>query len=208
MFPQWEMSYYAVNYLPVCGASTELEGDGYWSNSPECESAITTFNATTLQVALYDTAGVQWTAKFGQGTSLCMCYTVSYTPKDGHLLDICLLVGGNGEIIIRSGVAAGLQSPERKKSKALPQCKDVDLGKYSQGSGSPTSAYEPAATSSSAATPTQGGGNSHTIAPASEGSKSGGGLSTESKIALGVGLPGAITSTAAIIWWFVHRSRR
>jgi len=176
---------------------------------------MASFNGSDLQVGMYDTAGGHSNTAVGKGTPLCMCFAVEYTPKEGHILDICLLVGKNGESILRkaflsSDVAVGIQNPERNKNKLLPHCKDTDLSKYAtsiQGSTWPTS--------KPSNDPTRADTTWKTTAPArpteaqlkGEGS-SGSGLGTEAKIALAVGIPGAITSLATILWWCHRQYRR
>jgi hypothetical protein len=122
---QWEISYYAKDYLPICGISMETEGSLYWSNSIECEPAMVAYNSTSVQVGVYDLSGVQSTKAFGIGEQLCMCFGLQHTSE--ALLDICLLVGMAAEIRERrwslSGlVAVGIQNPESDSAKMLPQC--------------------------------------------------------------------------------------
>ena len=132
-FPQWELSYYAVDYKPVCGLSLEKEGSDFWSNCYECEPAMFAFNSSTAldtQVQVYDTTGSITSTELAGGQTLCLCYALLHAA-DNVVLDICMLFGPNAEIAVRSGpVAAGVQGPDIRKTP-LPSCEDVDVATYS-----------------------------------------------------------------------------
>ena len=141
MLPQWEISYSAENFKPVCGVSYEKEGDEYWSNSPECAPAMRAFHSSADRVQVYDTGGTVTTKEFGGGSELCLCFAVQFLPKPGKGLDICLAVGPEGQVLVRDGVGVGIQSPQDNQAKLLPPC-----GAASQTAGN-TAAPTPQPTS-------------------------------------------------------------
>lgn len=208
MFPQWEISYQALDYKPVCGVSAEKEGSDYWSNSPECEPAMATFNSSAGQAQKYDTSGIVSADAIGRGTRLCLCYTVWYTPKAGQLLDICLLVGSAGQVLISKGVAVGLQSPETNRAKALPQCKDYQPAASSPAPGpDSTTSLTPSRTLWEDTVPTTSSSardSDGTRADNNAGSADSG-LSKEAIIALATGIPGAVVAVATIIIYWRRR---
>ena len=122
MLPQWEISYYAKDYKPICGVSYETEGDTYWSNSPECEPAMVEFQSSDDSVQVYDKDGAVTDSEFGGGSELCLCFAVQFLPNPGRGLDICLAVGSAGDVMIRDEVGVGIQSPQANTAKLLPPC--------------------------------------------------------------------------------------
>ena len=138
------------------------------------------------------------------------------------MLDICLLVGKDGEVrnrkeFLSGDVAVGIQSPQRAKGKALPQCKDIDLTpsvKSEEKKPLPNTLFTTASITKASTTTTHmpvgtgssdsGGGGGGVESNRAPGPK----LSSEAVIALAVGLPGAFVSTATIIWWCCCRGRR
>jgi hypothetical protein len=146
-FPSWELSYYAANYRPICGLSFEAEGFYYWSNSGECEPAMSTFNVTMDSFAMYDTSGIKRRGnsedEIASGSALCYCFTL-LTPQN-VMMNICFLIGGGGEVRLKAGVAVGVFDPSSVSEKALPLCKNVNLSivissidATSQNKGTPT----------------------------------------------------------------------
>ncbi|KAK3381000.1 hypothetical protein B0H63DRAFT_560790 [Podospora didyma] len=143
LLPKWEISYQTAvdSYLPVCGESFEIEGDDYWSNSPECRPALTSFQSSAsatamLKVQVYNTSGAVTTDPIGNGRARsCLCFAVVFTPEDDSALDLCLLISPAGEVMIKNGVAVGLQAPEDDLSRTLPRCKDYRGPESGGGSG-------------------------------------------------------------------------
>ncbi|KAF1982118.1 hypothetical protein K402DRAFT_467011 [Aulographum hederae CBS 113979] len=203
---QWELNFSLSDYLPVCGNSYEYEGYDYWSNCEACEPAMAAFNASSLSVQIYDTAG-RPNAQVAGGDQSCMCFTVEYTPREGIFLDICLLVGRAGEIMWLDDVGAGIQSPHSNEAKALPRCAGLALpssatmSRSSEASVSRNNLVPLTPVSIPTTTPeTQESGDlQQNRTEESEQDRKGEGLSSEAKIALGTGIPGAIAAIAAII---------
>jgi len=211
-FLKWELTYHATSYLPTCGQSTETEGSDYWSNCPQCDVPMTTFNSSsspsTLNVAVYDPSGlISDPSNLGMGTQLCLCYTLLHIA-DNVPLDICMLFGANGEIMTATDfwtgeVAMGIQQPNHRKTP-LPLCKDVGVDVPTvtgSGTGSVTQTsydYVPSSTGTSSS----GGTESST----STGNDGGGGLSREAVISLAVAIPGCIV--AIITLWAMCSRRR
>jgi len=150
---QWELTYTAKSYLPICGVSTEKEGSDYWSNGPECDAAMLSFNGTfgpsNVTAAIYDTSGSRYVFAdsggkgkvedvIGVGVMRCLCFGVNHYT--GRRLDICLLMGGRGEVVERpasfiGNVAVGMQAPQHPlRQSTIPTCDE--LAKQRSGTSS------------------------------------------------------------------------
>jgi hypothetical protein len=214
---QWELSLYFVDYVPICGHSYEHEGYKNWSNSEECQSAMQQFNSSLSSVEVYDLAG-RSNSPIARGSRSCLCFTVRYTPIADGAFDICLLVGESGEIMESidksSGnpVGVGIQCIQNELSKSLPICATIDLPNTtsalsSGGALSPTDTPNSPIHSSStiltdfeqptSTSPT--GGQTNINSNNKEHANEDGGLKTTDKIALGVGLPGAILAIGTLV---------
>ncbi|KAH8592600.1 hypothetical protein B0O99DRAFT_235034 [Bisporella sp. PMI_857] len=198
---QWEISYYAKGYLPICGLSREIEGSDYWSNSIECEPAMARFNSTSVSVGKYDKTGVESTKAFGAGEQLCMCFGLLHTS--GTFLDICLLVGIAAEIREKSAflsgdVAVGIQNLEWNSAKILPQCTDISLP-------TPSSTVTSEASRTTVFATTTPHGTPETTSPSTPAQI---GINKAALGAgLGVGVP-VVISLVAIGLWLSCRGRR
>lgn len=154
---QWELTFTAKNYLPICGVSTEKEGIDYWSNNPECDAAMMSFNGTSApseaKAGIYDTNGNRYVLEgekggrgkvedvVGVGIMRCLCFGVKFHTGKG--MDICLLMGGKGEVVERKAtftgnVAVGMQNPQSaSRQNVLPTCDELaKAGGLPSGTGS------------------------------------------------------------------------
>ena len=181
VLPEWEISYSAKKYLPVCGDSREVPTAGFWTNCPECEPSLASFSSSSRLAAVFDLSGRLASDSIASGQKTCLCFAVKHSG--GSTLDICLLVDEQGDALVREefgvNVGVGLQSPRRSGRSTLPECKDyVDA---SDSSNMPSG-------------PSSGDLNSSQVKEDAKG-----GLSTEAKIALGTGIPGGIVAVVTIL---------
>jgi hypothetical protein len=86
----------AVNYMPVCGTLSPKKADMYTyiAIATNCEVAMSTYNEISATSALYDATGSPIDVQIGDGTPVCLCFSL-----EGPLgrMDMCLDVLSDGK---------------------------------------------------------------------------------------------------------------
>jgi hypothetical protein len=123
------VAYKAVNYIPVCGTLSLNRADMYTyiSITAAYEAAMSNYNKTSATSAPYDATGSPIDVQIGDGTPVCLCFSLEGAPGK---MDMCLEVLSDGTPrgmwnLWYDDIAAG--TFVSNSIKALPQCNNVDV---------------------------------------------------------------------------------
>lgn len=122
-----ETIYTAHKYRPICGTLALSQPEDRITVGDTCSNAMLLYRGTTDTFALYTQSGVRQSdsAPIGQGSELCMCYSLG-NIVNGKQGSFCVLVHGEGTVERVFGFLY-VTGIFEMGNKALPQCFDINV---------------------------------------------------------------------------------